>query len=181
METEVHYSTLQMAAAVRDGPPHAQCAPVTTAGWISSHRQPTSGGPLAWKLWWGLKHCCPKKIKLLYSVTGKLRGSSLRSGDTRVNKSRWARNVARMGEKRSAYVLIEKYGCKKPLWRPMCRWVDNTETGFQDRMSGHRLDSAGWGQGQVAGCCKHGNEPSGSIKYEEMLAKLMKKESTPCN
>lgn len=60
-----------------------------------------------------------------------------------VNKSRWARNVARMGQKSSAYILVEKSGCKKPLGRPRCRWDDNRETGFQDRMSEHRLDSAG--------------------------------------
>jgi hypothetical protein len=40
-------------------------------------------------------------------------------------------------------VLVERYGCKKPLERPRCRWDANTETGFQDRMSGHRPDSAG--------------------------------------
>ena len=60
--------------------------------------------------------------------------------------------------------FVAKSGCKKPLRRPRCRWNDNTETGFEDRMSGHRLDSAGWGQGLSAGCCKHGNEPSGSVK-----------------
>jgi hypothetical protein len=27
----------------------------------------------------------------------------------------------------------------------------------------------GSGQGQVAGSCEHGNEPSGSIKYGEFL------------
>jgi hypothetical protein len=26
------------------------------------------------------------------------------------------------------------------------------------------LDSSGSGQGQVAGCCEYGNEPSGSMK-----------------
>jgi len=72
-----------------------------------------------------------------------MRGSSLRTDDILVNKSRWARNVSRMGQKRSAYVLVEKSGCKKPLGSARCRWDDNTETGFQDRMSGHRLDSAG--------------------------------------
>jgi hypothetical protein len=84
-----------------------------------------------------------KKIKILYNVTWNLRGSSLRTGDIRVNKSRWARNVARMGKKRSAHVLVEKSGCKKPLKIPKCRWEEITETGFQDRMSGHRLESAG--------------------------------------
>jgi hypothetical protein len=34
---------------------------------------------------------------------------------------------------------------------------------------GHGLDSSGSGQGQVAGSCKHGNDPLGSIKYGEFL------------
>jgi hypothetical protein len=32
------------------------------------------------------------------------------------------------------------------------------------------LDSSGPGQGPVAGCCEHGNELSGSIKWGELLA-----------
>jgi hypothetical protein len=34
-------------------------------------------------------------------------------------------------------------------------------------MGGRVLDSYGAGQGQVAGCCEHGNEPSLSIKAGE--------------
>ena len=36
-------------------------------------------------------------------------------------------------------------------------------------MWGYRLDRAGLGQGQVAGTCECGNEPSGSIKCEEFI------------
>jgi len=36
-------------------------------------------------------------------------------------------------------------------------------------MLGYGLDRAGSGQGQVAGACECGNEPSGSIKCEEFL------------
>jgi hypothetical protein len=36
-------------------------------------------------------------------------------------------------------------------------------------MGGHRLDRSGLGQGQVAGCCEYGDEPSGSIKCGEFL------------
>jgi hypothetical protein len=32
-----------------------------------------------------------------------------------------------------------------------------------------RLDSAGSGQGPVAGFCEHGDEPSGSIKKAEFF------------
>jgi hypothetical protein len=39
---------------------------------------------------------------------------------------RWARNVARMEEKRNAYrILVEKPEGKKPLGRPRRRWVDD--------------------------------------------------------
>ena len=34
---------------------------------------------------------------------------------------------------------------------------------------GHGLDGSGPGQGQVAGCCKGGNELSGFIKCREFL------------
>ena len=39
---------------------------------------------------------------------------------------RWAGHVARMGEERGAYmVLVGKPEGKRPLGRPMRRWVDN--------------------------------------------------------
>jgi hypothetical protein len=37
---------------------------------------------------------------------------------------------------------------------------------------GHGPDQSGLGQGQVAGCCECGNEPSGSIKCGEFLELL---------
>jgi hypothetical protein len=33
---------------------------------------------------------------------------------------------------------------------------------------GWGLDSSGWGQGPVATCCEHGNEPSGTVKGGEL-------------
>jgi hypothetical protein len=39
-------------------------------------------------------------------------------------------------------------------------------------MGGHRLDQSGSGQGQVAGCCEYGDEPSGSIKCRNFLSSL---------
>jgi hypothetical protein len=36
-------------------------------------------------------------------------------------------------------------------------------------MWGYGLDQTGSGEGQVAGTCKSGNEPSGSTKCEEFL------------
>jgi hypothetical protein len=39
---------------------------------------------------------------------------------------RWAGHVARIGEKRNAYRLMEGTPeGKRPLGRPRCRWVDN--------------------------------------------------------
>jgi hypothetical protein len=39
---------------------------------------------------------------------------------------RWAEYVARMGEKRNAYRILEgKPEGKRPLGRPRCRWVDD--------------------------------------------------------
>jgi hypothetical protein len=41
-------------------------------------------------------------------------------------RMRWARHVARMGEKRNAYrLLVGKPEGTRPLGRPRCRWVDN--------------------------------------------------------
>ena len=45
--------------------------------------------------------------------------------------------------------------------RIILRWI------FRSGMWGHGLDQSGAGEGQVAGTCKCGNEPSGSIKYGE--------------
>ena len=39
-------------------------------------------------------------------------------------------------------------------------------------MWGNGLDRSGLGQGQVAGACECGNEPSGSIKWGEFLDQL---------
>jgi len=40
---------------------------------------------------------------------------------------------------------------------------------LRKRALGYGLDLAGPGQGQVAGTCECGNEPSGSIKFGEFL------------
>ena len=49
---------------------------------------------------------------------------------------------------------------------------------------GHELDRSGSGQGQVAGSCECGNEPSGSIKCGEFVdwlrtSQLVRKDSAP--
>ena len=47
-------------------------------------------------------------------------------------KMRWARHVARMGERRGVYrVLVGKPEGKKPLGRSKRRWEDNVKMDFQ--------------------------------------------------
>jgi hypothetical protein len=50
---------------------------------------------------------------------------------------RWARNVARIREKRNVYrILVGKPGGKKPLGRSRCRWVHNIKSDLRE---------VGWG------------------------------------
>ena len=57
-----------------------------------------------------------------------------------------------------------------PLGRPRPRWEDNNKMDFQEVVcGGYGLDRDGLVQGQVAGTCECGNEPSGSIKCWEFL------------
>jgi hypothetical protein len=64
---------------------------------------------------------------------------------------------------------IQHFGGKpdgrRPLGRPRRRWEDNIRMDFGEVGFGN-VDWIGfiWLQGQVAGSCEHGNEPSGSIK-----------------
>jgi hypothetical protein len=89
-------------------------------------------------------------------------------------------------KKNACRLLVGKPEGKKPLGRPRRRWVDI-------KMN---LRETGWGgadcaelvydrdQGPVKGSCKHGNEPSGSIKSREVPKELhnwqhLRKGSTP--
>jgi len=46
---------------------------------------------------------------------------------------RWARHVARIGERRGVYrVLVEKPEGKRPLGRPRRRWEDNIKMDLQE-------------------------------------------------
>jgi hypothetical protein len=40
---------------------------------------------------------------------------------------------------------------------------------YRKRMGCYGLDSSGYGQGQVMGCCEHGHEPPGSTILEKRL------------
>jgi hypothetical protein len=51
-------------------------------------------------------------------------------------RMRWARHVARMGEKRNVYrLLVGKSDGKRPLGRPRRRWIDNMDF-LEIRLSG---------------------------------------------
>jgi hypothetical protein len=48
-------------------------------------------------------------------------------------RMRWARHVARMGEKTNAYrILVGKPEGKRPLGRPRRRWVDNIKMDLRE-------------------------------------------------
>jgi hypothetical protein len=61
---------------------------------------------------------------------------------------------------------------KSPLARPRRRWVILGWI-FRNGMWDHGLDRFGPRQGQVAGTCEYGNEPSGPIKYGELFGYLL--------
>ena len=91
----------------------------------------------------------------------------------RVIKSRrirWAGHVARMGVETGMYrVLVGRSEGKRPLGRPMLRWVDNIRKDPQEVGCGY-MDWIGLTQDrQVAEACECGNEPSGSVKCSELL------------
>jgi hypothetical protein len=71
-----------------------------------------------------------------------------------------------MGEKRGAYRILVG---RSEEGDHLGRWEDNIKMDIQEVGSGHGLDLAGSGQGQVAGSCECGNEPPGSIKCGEFL------------
>ena len=80
-------------------------------------------------------------------------------------------HVAGMGDSRRVYrVLGGKLEGKGQLGRSRRSWEDNIKMDLQ---------KAGWGIDRIdpaldSDRCKHGNEPSGSIKYEEFLDYLSK-------
>ena len=75
------------------------------------------------------------------------------------------------GESRGVYrFLVGKPDGMGPLGRPRHRWEDNMKMNLQEvECEGYGLDRAGLGEGQMAGICECGNEPSGSIKCGEFL------------
>jgi hypothetical protein len=69
-------------------------------------------------------------------------------------KMRWSE-----AKRNTCRVLVGKPERKRPLRRPLCRWVYNIKMD---------LRKIGW-DGPVDGPCEHSNEPSGSLKCWEVL------------
>ena len=68
-------------------------------------------------------------------------------------------------ERRGVYrVMVGKPDGKRPLGRSRRRWEDNIKMDLLE-VGWRVVDWIELGQGQVAGTCECGNEPSGSIKW----------------
>jgi hypothetical protein len=76
-----------------------------------------------------------------------------------------------MWESREVYrVVVGKPEGKRPLGIPTPRWEDNIKMDLQKvGWGGHGLERSGSRQGQVAGTCECGDEPSGSKNVGNFL------------
>ena len=80
-----------------------------------------------------------KELYALYSSPNIIRVIKSR-------RLRWAGHVARMGERRGAYRVLEgKLEGRRPLERPRRRWEDNIKLDLRQVGWGHRLDFSGSG------------------------------------
>jgi hypothetical protein len=74
-----------------------------------------------------------------------------------------------MGEMGNANdILVRKPEGKRQLGRPRRRWEDNIRMDLAE-IGWEGVDWMRLAQEPVAGCCEHGNEPSGPIKGGEFL------------
>jgi len=86
-------------------------------------------------------------------------------------RMRWAGHVACVGQKTSDYrILVGKREGKRPLGRRRSRWkdieIDLKETGSVVVDTIHQAHD----KRQLACCCEHGNEPSGSCDCVQFLS-----------
>jgi hypothetical protein len=80
-------------------------------------------------------------------------------------RPRWVGLVACMGKRRGLYaILVGKPEGKRLLLTLRRRWEDDIK--MDERMKGRGLHSFVLGQGEVAGCCGHGNEFTLYSKYK---------------
>jgi hypothetical protein len=87
-----------------------------------------------------------------------------------INEKRigWAGNVADMAKKRNVYrVSGRNPEVRRSFGRPKRRWeaIIKIDLNYD---GGGIQDLSGSGQGQVARCCEHGNEPAGYIECGEL-------------
>jgi hypothetical protein len=62
----------------------------------------------------------------------------------KARRMRWAGHVARMGEVRGAYNILDgRSEGRRPLGRPRCRWEDNIKMDLRNRIWECGLDSSG--------------------------------------
>ena len=98
-----------------------------------------------------------------------------------------SRTCGTYGGRRGVYrVLVGKPERRRPLERPRHRWENNIKMDLREVGWGHRLDRSGSGSRRVAGSCKCGDKPSGSIKCGEFVewlrtCELLRKASVPCS
>jgi hypothetical protein len=83
-----------------------------------------------------------------------------------LRKMRWAKHVARLGERMNAYrTLVGKPEGKRPLGRSRSRWMDNTKLDLRE-IGWHGMDWIDLTQNRDLwkAFWERGNEPTGSIK-----------------
>jgi hypothetical protein len=86
-----------------------------------------------------------------------------------IEKNEFGGACSAFRERRDVYrVLVGKPEGKRPLARPRSRRENNIKMDLQEVGCGG-MDWIELAQGQVAGTCECGNEPSGSVKCEEFL------------
>jgi hypothetical protein len=86
-------------------------------------------------------------------------------------KMRWAGHAAHMGKMENAYsISVGRPERKRPLRRPRHRWEDNVRMDLRE-IGWEGADCIHVAQDRDCywGSCEHGNEPSGSIKGEDLL------------
>jgi hypothetical protein len=75
-----------------------------------------------------------------------------------------------MGQKMNACrIFVGTTEGKKARVKPRRRCVDNIKVDLRERIEWCGLDQSGSEYGPVEGSCEHGREPSGSVKYWEVL------------
>jgi hypothetical protein len=76
------------------------------------------------------------------------------------------------GKRYVCKVVMEKYECKRPPGRSTRKRKGAIKINLKNRMGGCGPGSSASGYGQVASCCEHGNEPSGSVTSGEFLSRV---------